>query len=207
MKFPWRFEDLPKSHQLLESLVMFGNVNFSRKLFDSSLDMHQAVLCYAPPGSEQIPLAYSTRSRVYCEIGNYDLAIENSIMAKITGLPADRIQQQDAREEYCRRMMQEFGPTKCLGIASFFKLSHPPNPTIPFIANCLELRRNEKYGRFIVTNKDLKTGDIIAVENAAIVWRNPLYEIAACGFCARTNYGSLYPCQHCTSGNTVSGVC
>lgn len=206
MKYPWTFKNKRKAAKRLKKLQMLGNESYVDRHYDTTLDQQLAILCYAPTGAEQIPMAYSTRSAIYNELGLYALAIENIACAKATGLPADKRSQLMYREERCRTMMQTYGLAKHPGISSFFKLSHLPNKRIPFIADCLKLSVNEEFGRHIVTTKDLKAGDIIAVETAAIGWPNQTCPIAACGFCGRNNHGNLYPCHHCASGKVGSGV-
>lgn len=200
MKYPWQFENLPKSSSDLQVFVEKGKSYFLKRHFDSSLDMQLAILCYALPGSEQIPLAYSIRSAIYCEVGNYALAIENIAKAIETGIPDEKKPQLMYREEYCKTMMQKYGPAKNPDISSLFKLSQPPHSQIPFIADCLKLGKDERFGKHIVTTKDLKAGDVIAVETAVIGWPSQSYPVAACNFCGKTNHGSLYPCHHCASG-------
>ena len=46
----------------------------------------------------------------------------------------------------------------------FIKLSYEPNPKLSFVANCLVLNQSDKFGRFFTTNRDLKVGDIVAIE-------------------------------------------
>jgi signal peptidase I len=89
---------------------------------------------------------------------------------------------------------------------NFFKLSYPPNKKIPFIANCLELRTDEKYGRYIITNRLLKTGDVVAIEEPiykvikADSRYNTCYEsnrYQRCANCLMDNLLDLIPCSNC----------
>lgn len=51
-----------------------------------------------------------------------------------------------------------------LSRANFFKLSQPSNTVNPSIADCLKLCENEKFGRYVVTTKELKCGEIVVIE-------------------------------------------
>lgn len=182
---------------------IIANERFKTGEYKLAIGLLNSCLRYAPAGSIQIPLAYENRSAVFLEMGKYALALESIDLARKNGFPAMRMAQLDAREEKVRKMMEELGPDKNGEARSFFKLSHPPNKKIPFIAGCLELHKNEKYGRHIITNKDLKTGDIIAIEDPVIAWPNHQLLDFYCSFCLKTRSGSLIPCSHCVTGNTV----
>lgn len=89
----------------------------------------------------------------------------------------------------------------------FFKLSQPANSKIPFIANCLEVKENDVYGRFIATNKDLSTGDIVIIEE-------PFYKVVSnedrnlrCAICLKQNLLHLLPCEKCTTGELLIPNC
>lgn len=47
---------------------------------------------------------------------------------------------------------------------NFFKLSQPPSEKNPMVADCLKLFKNETFGRYIVTNRKLKSGEVIVIE-------------------------------------------
>lgn len=89
----------------------------------------------------------------------------------------------------------------------FFKLSHPPNPKIPFIAECLELKSEEQFGRYIVTNKRLKPGEIIAIEEpfCKCLLRGENYKY--CCNCLNDNSLYLIPCPNCTQVMFCSDKC
>lgn len=177
-----------------------ANERFKTGEYNLAIGLLNTCLRFAPAGSVEIPLAYDNRSAVFFELGKYALALESIELARKTKIPAVKMAQLDAREEKVKKLMEEFGPDKNSEARSFFKLSHPPNKKMPFIADCLELRKNAKYGRHIITNKDLRTGDIIAIENAVIAWPNDQLLDYFCSFCIKIRSGSLIPCPHCVTG-------
>lgn len=181
-----------------------GEKSFAESDFKMALEDYNIGLCYAPTGSKNIPLLYGNRSAVYYEMGKYALALENIKLARDSGFPIVKMAELDDREEKCKELMEEFGPDKDSATSSFFKLSHPANKKIPFIADCLELRKNEKYGRHIITTKGLKTGDILAIEPPVVSFLTASRKDPHCFFCAANKSGSLIPCSHCTAGNFKS---
>lgn len=199
--FPWK-DQFPKSNVSSERHRIFANMCFQEKNFKHAIEYYNSSLSYAPPGSNDIPLAYGNRSAVYFEMGKYALAIENIKLAKENGFPADKMAKLNDREEKCKKWMKILGDNSNFDVSSFFKLSHPPNEKIPFIAGCLELRQNEKFGRHIITTKALKTGDIVAIEPAAITFTNDFLLSPSCFFCTKSNDGHLLPCSHCSTGSS-----
>lgn len=139
---------------------MVGNILFKKKEFKSALEYYNLSLCYALPGSTCVSLVYGNRSAVYCMMGKYALAIENIKWARENGYPAEKMATLHEREEKCKKLMEKLGGDRGSIVNTFFKLSHPANEKIPFIVDCLQLRKNEKYGRHIITTKDLKTGGL-----------------------------------------------
>jgi hypothetical protein len=92
-------------------------------------------------------------------------------------------------------------------VDDFFKLSYKPNPKYPSFADCIELRSNRKYGRYLVTNQDLKVGDIIAIEEFFYYSINDdrdekeksgcLMNYQFCAFCHKSKLLDLVPCDQC----------
>lgn len=69
----------------------------------------------------------------------------------------------------------------------FFKLSHPPHPSLPFIVDCLELRENDDFGKHVITTRDLKAGDVIAIEKSYFHFVSPHAIFERCFNCFRSN--------------------
>lgn len=84
---------------------------------------------------------------------------------------------------------------------NFFKLTYKANEKVPSLTECLELRENEEFGRFVVTNRELKAGDIIGISegNFKSIHSSAIYH--HCSFCIRSNFLSLFPCPGCEKGN------
>lgn len=114
-------------------------------------------------------------------------------MAIECGYPADRVEKLKEREEKCIKLQKEVIEDTEHNINFFAKLSHPPNPKIPFIIDCLELRKT-KHGHGIFTKQDLSPGDIIAVEETLLTVMNQDGQYTRCCNCMKTSMLSLMPC-------------
>jgi SET and MYND domain-containing protein 4 len=180
-----------------------GNRFFRKELFFEALLSYNKSLCYAvSPQSRS--LAYANRSAVFLELKFYSKCLQNIQWARDNQYPSDKIKKLDEREQKCNEF---FDPTKdefqnipyleaFSGIHDFFKLSHPANEKIPFIVNCLELKWDDKYGRGIYATKDLKAGDIIAIDEIFIKFFDFNFSYRRCFTCMSTNMLSLIPCVY-----------
>lgn len=88
----------------------------------------------------------------------------------------------------------------------FFKLSHPPNPKLPYVIDAVEVKCDKKFGRFIAAKRDLAVGDVIAIEKPflKILKYDPddaeypqsnIYHY--CANCLDDNLLDLIPCRYC----------
>lgn len=177
-----------------------GNVHFQRGYFYEALTSYNKSICSAPSGSTELGLAYANRSAVYVEAKLFSKAIENIKLARDNGYPTEKMANLDAREKRCLKMIETLGADDFFEPLNFFKLTYPANEMIPFICNCLELREDDKFGRFVITNKDLKTGDFIASEEPPLKFINDAFTYSRCSFCLTLNKLSLLPCPKCSSG-------
>lgn len=193
-----------KSGEKSDKLRDKGNLEFQSGLYLEALLSYNKSLCYALPESSQISLAYANRSAVYLKAKLFHKCLENIELARKFGYPSDKLQKLDEREERCKKNIEnhklhsENDPRN-----SFFKLSYPPNEKIPFIANCLELREDDKYGRYIVTNINLEPGDIIAIDEPVYKFVNKEVFDRHCANCLKSNNLSLIPCMSCCYSECV----
>lgn len=128
------------------------------------------------------------------ELKKYDEALKNIQWARENDY--ENIQKLNDREEKCKKLKEQQVIDPLDDPFDFFKLSYPPNPKIPFIVECLEMRKTKKFGRGIYATRDLKTGDIIAIEDSVI---RRLFPPSAAGYsiccnCLKSCNMNLIPC-------------
>jgi hypothetical protein len=109
--------------------------------------------------------------------------------------PADKIQKLNEREEKCKKLMAKEVKDPADDPLEFFKLSYPANPKIPFIVDCLEIRGTGKFSREIYTKRDLKAGDVIAIEDFGFSRMICMGQYNRCCLCLKVNMMNLIPCH------------
>lgn len=206
-KMPADKSDTVKSHERAEKTRHEGNKLFVQKSYFDALLKYNESLCYAEQGSEAIGLAYANRSAVYVEMKLFENSLHNIKLARQNGYPDKNVQILDKRTEKCLQQIETGGSVrKDDDPFDFIKLSHDINSKLPFVSNSLELRRSEKFGRYIVTNRDLKVGDIVAIEKPhfKIIKTDSRYDgcdemnkYQRCAYCLRSNLLDLIPCSTC----------
>jgi hypothetical protein len=191
--------------------------------------LYNESLCYAIPGSNAMALAYGNRSAAYFEVQEYDKCLENIKAALINKFPQQKVSKLIERKEMCKKILASSGDDDHSGspneVAHFeFKLTRPANPKIPFIADCLKLKYNKKFGNHITTNKALVPGDIVAIDELfyhTITMNRPnaMYTAFAffphffethfsfCAHCLKSNLLSLAPCEGCIHTMYCSEEC
>lgn len=200
--------DTVKSYERAEKLRNEGNKLFVEKSYFDALLKYNESLCYSERGSEAIGLTYANRSAVYYELKLFEKCLHNIELARYHGYPQKNIQILDKRTEKCLQQI-EVGceVRKDDDPFDFIRLSSEPNAKLPFVSNCLELRRNEKFGRYIVSNRDLRVGDIVAIEEPhfKIIKTDNRYDgceglnkYQRCAFCLKSNLLDLIPCATCS---------
>jgi SET and MYND domain-containing protein 4 len=198
-----------KSKEVADTFRNAGNKHYSDKNFFEALIQYNASLCYAPHESELLGLAYANRSAVYFEMKLYEMSLRNIEFAKLNGYPVKNISTLDRRAEKCRQQI-EIGNevTKDENSFNLIKLTREGNFELPFVAKCLEMRENKKFGRFIITNCDLHVGEIIAIEKPyfKVMKSDSRYESCEeinkyqrCANCLMDNFLDLIPCTQCSS--------
>lgn len=171
-----------------------GNEAFRQGEITKSLTLYNESLGLAETSS-RLALAYGNRSAAFLCANKYEECLSDIRMARDHGFPAKKMKKLDNREAKCSRLLeaQQYFPK--FNFASFFRLSYPKNERIPFLANCLELKTNEQFGRHIITNRDLKAGDIIGIENPFYKQLSQPYCRLRCRSCLASNNQCLIPCD------------
>lgn len=149
-------------------------------------------LCHAKKGSLDAGETFAKRSEVYFETQHYEACLVNIQLAKDHGRKGD-----DAvnhRESWCKQLSHEKSKESTWDV---FNLSPPRRQSLPFVADCLELRRNDRFGRHIVTNRNIRPGTVVAVEEPFLKFLDlasmESFKHQRCFNCLRANQLNLMP--------------
>ena len=191
-----------KSNEKANAFRVEGNKQYAEKKFFDALISYNKSLCYAESDTETVGLAYANRSAVYFECQLYERCLNNIKFAKDNKYPEKNFEVLNKREEKCKQQ-KKFPETSPWDI---FKLSYKPHKKVPYIAECLELQSSKSFGRYITTNRDLKVGDIVAIEKpycSVLLSESRRYTVSGlnkyqrCSHCLRDNLMDLIPCIGC----------
>ncbi|KAJ6635795.1 SET and MYND domain-containing protein 4 [Pseudolycoriella hygida] len=218
-KYCWRFclsitMTQAKSDKRSGELRADGNVFYIKRQFFDALLKYNESLCYAEVDTENAGLVYANRSAVYFEMKLFDKAIKNIELAKLHKYPEKNFEILDRRATKCNEMKGDRDTTS--DPWNLFKLTYPANKAVPFIADCLELKESEKYGRHIITNKPLKVGDVVSIETpfcSVLLSESKFVEVPPaniyqrCSNCLQDSTLDLIPCSTCTKAMFCSQEC
>lgn len=203
-----------KSNKIAEAIRAKGYKMFQNgHLYEALLKFNKS-LCTAEAGTKTMGLIYMNRAEAFFKLKLYENCLNNI---------------QLARADYCtiegNKLLTEL-EEKCLELNDvnaerenpweFFKLTYPPNKKLPYVVDCLEVKTDKKYGRYIITNQAFNVGDIIAIEKPffKLIKTDPeddqypetnLYQY--CANCLADNLMDLIPCPRCLSTMFCSNLC
>lgn len=185
-------KDLSTKHRLK------GNELYEQKKYFSALCAYNQSLCYAENGSEDLGLAFANRSAVYFEINEFDLCKENIKLANENGYPSSKFEKLAKREKNCFK-----GIKTNVRKQNLLQITQRPNMKYPFIADCLKLKDDEEFGRHIVTDKSLNTGEIVAIDRPFCSILIAKCRVTRCTNCLCQCKMNLFPCRNCASGKKI----
>jgi hypothetical protein len=141
-------------------------------------------------------------------MGLYSRALSNIEKALQHNYPQKGIDKLAKREELCKAMLKEGEePSNMPLCLDRLKLSHKPNAKYPPIADCLKLKYDKKFGRFVITEKKLAPGEIVACEEPFSKCLLPDHNYRYCATCLSDNFFDLFACSVCTSVMFCSEKC
>jgi SET and MYND domain-containing protein 4 len=174
-----------------------GNQHYKSHNFHEALQNYNKSLCHARPNSLEFALCFANRSAVYFEIEAYEMCMENVELAINFGYPKDKLETLTDRHERCREILLLLNEAKNNDKDSLLKLSHPSHAKIPFIVDCVDMRSTKNFGRHLITTRELKAGDIIAIERPfqKFIMNDSRY--SHCANCLKSEKMNLFPCCQC----------
>lgn len=193
---------LKKSSKTNTLATMFyeeGNKSFGEKKYFKALKSYNKGLCHAKSNAVDLANGFASRSAVYFEMKNYQDCLENIRLSRNQSEFNNGINLAEM-ESRCKEYLKL---KNLIDTEDIFKLSYNPHPQIPYLVDCLELGENDKFGRYIKTNCDLRTGDVIAIEEPFLKFTDfeamHVYKYQQCFNCLKSNKLNLRPGPY--SGN------
>lgn len=165
---------------------------FKQQKYFEALKSYNKSLCHAKPNSIDLVNGFTGRSVVYFKMQHYQQCLENIKLAR-SQPKYETNKSLNELESRCEENMK----LNVNDTEERFKLSYAPHQQVPFIANCLELSENDKFGRYIKTNRNLTPGDIIAVEKPFLKFIDfqaiNVFKYQQCFNCIKSNKLNLQP--------------
>ena len=199
---------LAKTNAIAEACRAKGNQFYSKKEFLDALEAYNQSLCFAEPGSQTIGLAYANRSAVFYELKLYASSLKNIQLAKDNDYPSENYEKLEKRQVQCIQMINSSVKNDDVPIGrEFLKLILKPNEKLPFLADCLELKCDDRFGRYVTTKVLLKPGDVVCVEEPFSKILLPSHRYKYCATCLNDKFLDLIACNNCTFTMFCSDEC
>lgn len=179
----------------------------------TALELYNACACFAECNSEELSIAYANRSAVYLQLELYERCLENiELVKKMDSYPTRLMDKLLQRERQCHSELAagsaSFNSKNLMDKYTFEpKLWHQPHSVVSGISETLELKENTKYGRFVITTKDINPGEIISIVAPYESELKKPYFYKRCAYCLSENQLSLIPCTGCTSAMFCNSKC
>lgn len=188
-----------------------GDRKFKNFEYVKAIESYNMSLCYAIPESPKILSGYLERASVYIQIELFDDALRNIDMGYVIAQDDSERQRLGIKKNKCLESMERLKSImqyrKIIPKQLTPKLAFAPRRNIPFAGNCLEITENDKFGRHIITTKDLSPGDILVLESpfSTVLDKSMIYK--KCNNCNRSANFNLLPCQRSSMAMFCSEAC
>lgn len=191
----------PKDNELSTKYRKEGNGAFAEKNWSTAARLYNKSLCFAETGTQNEAFAYANRANCFFNVGEYEKCLVDIELAKKANYPQQMMLKLDTRKAECFKRIL-FGEQR---IPHQPKLTFKPHDKFPSMANVLEIKKDDKFGRHIVTNEDIDVGNIVLIEKS-YVSKAMVFKLGRCNICLKSDT-NLVPCKKCTTDLFCVGEC
>lgn len=192
-----------KNNETSTLLRQLANANFDENKWYNAMKYYNKSLCYAEIDTENVCFAYANRSLCYLKMRMYDKCLVDIEMAIKANYPQRLMSKLELRRAYCLKQLNESMPINDCAP----KLDFEADDNFPGMANVIEMRYSEKYGRHFIAKCDIDIGKVVLVEKAFVTIITVLQqETNLCEACFKclTNF---IACSKCTNALFCSQDC
>lgn len=147
-----------------------GNKLFKDSKWNEAMEWYNQSLRFATEGSENICLGFANRSACFFHLAKYDQCMTDINLAIQHNYPAQLTHKLEERLAHCLQQMSLVDPddSDTMLLSKTTKLSFPANKNYAGLADVLDIRYNEKFGRHIVANSDIDVDKIVSLEEGFV---------------------------------------
>jgi tetratricopeptide (TPR) repeat protein len=178
-----------------------GNIFYHSDDYRNALDCYTASIMTAK-SVEVLALAYGNRSAALLKLNLYRECLTDIERALQNGYPDDLKPKLIARRQYCE--VQQVEPKKYYQPPPKISESER-NPLIQSAKNCVKIVKNVEWGRHVVATRDIKIGEVLAVESAYASVTSEDTSVH-CHECLDLCYNPI-PCDKCTQTLYCNATC
>lgn len=192
---------LSKSNEQAIELRNRGNEQFYLKNVHKAMDCYNQSVCFAEIDSENVALAYANRSVCFFHMKKYRECCFDIELAKNAAIPRHMLAELDQRKQECHDLMATGGQRS----EHWPKLSYEPDKDFPCVANVLELKHNNEFGRHFTAKCDIPVGKIVLEEQSFIGTRKN-NDSMSCATCLQLGMNFI-ACPYCTAAVFCTQKC
>lgn len=189
-----------KSNQRSMELRNAGNEKFLSGNMLDAMRLYNQSICFAEVGSENIPLAYVNVAACFARLQMHDKALRSIELAKQANLPDRMRQKVELLEKRSQTLIDSIERRPNYSP----KLSYEADENYTSIANVLEIKHNDVYGRHVVAKSDIPVGKIVLLEECFIACTSHGHDM--CYTCYR-QMDNFIPCSNCVDVLFCSADC
>lgn len=190
-----------KDNQHSTELRMKGNMKYRVGEITEAMNLYNRSLCFAELNSENIALAYASRSACFFQLKMYHEALIDIELAKDANISERLLPKLEERKQQSQKLMASFEmPHK-----NVLKLSYDADRQYPCMVNVLEVKQNEHFGRHLVAKCDIPVGQTILIESDFVSMRSNTDELV-CYTCFRSKVNFI-ACSQCPDVAFCSNDC
>lgn len=200
MKYPFLSSPFRKNNEQSIELRNRGNEQFYLRNLHKAMDYYNQSLCFAELDSEDVALGFANRSACFFHMQKYREAIVDIELAKSAFPPEHMVAELDHRKQESQHLMAVDRLSDYLP-----KLSYEADENFDCVANVLELKHNNEFGRYFTAKCDIPVGKIVLTEQS-FIGASKSNGSMSCSNCLQTGMNFI-ACQKCTAAVFCSIKC
>ncbi|EAA05063.4 AGAP011270-PA [Anopheles gambiae str. PEST] len=180
------------------------------KRYIQAIKLYNESIAFSEKGSTERALAYVNRSNICLKMQRFEECLENIRLARESNYPGEKLiqREKEVKNALAKARNKNASSSKASpDVVEEPELSYAAKENAPQVANCLELRKNEEYGRHVVTTRKLKVGDVVMIERPFVTVLKDSFRYVRCDFCHEERPFTLIPCEGCTMAMYCSEEC